>query len=451
MSSFKIFVVEDDPWYGELLSYHLSNNPDYQVTLLPSAKACLEKLHLRPDAICLDYGLPDMNGARLLRRIHSINNTIPIVIISGQNEVSVAIDLLKSGATDYIVKDDRTQDVLWNAILKIREHAQLKQEVEKLRGQLEETYQFDRFMIGQSPAIKRAFKLIEKACQTNINVSITGETGTGKEVAARAIHFNSDRRKKPFVAVNMTAIPTELLESELFGHEKGAFTGAIHRKIGKFEEAQKGTIFLDEIGDMDLSMQSKLLRVLQEREVVRVGGNEKISLDVRLISATHKNLAEEVQKGNFREDLFYRIMGLPIELPPLSERNKDILILAKHFMEAFMKENQMKRLTLSEEAKNKLLSYRYPGNIRELKSIIELACVMSNGQEIYAEDISFYRSVKGADFTLTEKTLREYTCEIVQHFLKKYNNNVILVSEKLDIGKSTIYNMIKQGEIIVNK
>ncbi|MEM7373636.1 MAG: sigma-54 dependent transcriptional regulator [Bacteroidota bacterium] len=451
MGIFKIFVVEDDPWYGELLAYHLSNNPDYEVTLLASAKACLEKLHLKPDVICLDYGLPDMTGDQLLSRIHSVNDAIPLVIISGQREVSVAIHLLKSGATDYIIKDDNTRELLWNSILKIREHIQLKQEVEKLRDQLEENHQFEKFIIGQSGPIKQAFNLIEKACRSNINVSISGETGTGKELAAKAIHFNSPRRKKPFVAVNMTAIPKELLESELFGHEKGAFTGAIHRKIGKFEEAQGGTIFLDEIGDMDLSMQSKLLRVLQEREIVRVGGRERISLNVRLVSATHKKLSEEVRHGRFREDLFYRIMGLPIELPPLAHRNKDILILAKHFMDTFTQENRMGGLTISPQAKDKLLSYRYPGNVRELKSIIELACVMCNEEEITAEDISFYSSIKEADFTLIEKTLKEYTCDIVQHFLKKYNHNVVLVSEKLDIGKSTIYNMIKQGDIILKR
>ena len=445
MKQFTIMIVEDDPWYGDLLKYHLSLNPDYEVILLSSAKECLANLHLSPDVICLDFGLPDESGDKLLSRIQSINDAIPVIVISGQTDVSVAINLLKSGATDYIVKDENTSELLWNSILKIRENAALRQEVEKLRGQLH----FEKFIIGQSAPMKQAFSLVEKAINTNINVSLTGETGTGKEVFAKAIHYNSSRKKKPFVAVNMTAIPKELLESELFGYEKGAFTGAVGRKIGKFEEAQGGTIFLDEIGDMDLSMQSKMLRVLQEREVVRIGGNEKVKLNVRIITATHKDLPKEVEEGNFREDLYYRIMGLPIRLPPLVERGNDILILAKHFVEAFVKENKMSPLRFCQTARDKLMKYHYPGNVRELKAVIDLACVMCNGEEITENDVSFMTLSREKNFMAIEKTLREYDCDIVQHFLKRYDFNVLLVAKKLGIGKSTIYNMAKQGEIIL--
>lgn len=290
---------------------------------------------------------------------------------------------------------------------------------------------------------------MDKATKTCINVSITGETGTGKELVAKAIHYNSDRKKKNFVAVNMAAIPKELIESELFGHEKGAFTGAAGRKAGKFEDASGGTIFLDEIAELDLSLQSKLLRVLQEREVVRVGGNETIKLDVRLIIATHKNLADEVEKGNFREDLYYRIIGLPIELPPLRERGNDILILAKYFADEFARENKLSAINLSQDARDKLMRYNYPGNIRELKSIIDLAAVMCEGNEIKADDIS-YASAKGTQaFMAEEKTLRDYTCDIIKYYLKKYNNDVIAAAGRLDIGKSTIYKMIQQKEIAV--
>ena len=290
---------------------------------------------------------------------------------------------------------------------------------------------------------------MEKAAKTNINVSITGETGTGKELVAKAIHYNSERKKKPFVAVNMAAIPTELIESELFGHEKGAFTGALNRKPGKFEEANKGTIFLDEIAEMDLSLQSKLLRVLQERELVRIGGNETVKLDVRIIVATHRNLAEEVKKGNFREDLYYRVMGLPVELPALRERGADILLLAKYFLDEFCKENKLPQQTINADAKEKLMAYNFPGNIRELKAIMELAAVMSNGSEVKSADITF-NSTKGSDFFLAEeKTLREYTNHIISHYLKKYDNNVLYVADKLDIGKSTIYKMLQQKEIAI--
>lgn len=448
---FKIYLVEDDPWYGELLKYHLSLNPDYDITLFSTAKECLSNLYHHPDVVCIDFGLPDMKGDRLLTEIRNINDAIPVVVISGQEEIAVAVNLLKAGARDYIIKDDNTKELLWNAILRIRETAELKQEVEVLKEKLEQKYSFEKTIIGQSPAIKKTFVLIEKAIKTNVNVSITGETGTGKEVVAQAIHFNSERKKKPFVAVNMAAIPADLMESELFGHEKGAFTGAIGQKVGKFEEANGGTIFLDEIAELDLSLQSKILRVLQEREVVRVGGRDKVKLDIRLITATHKNLAEEVKKKTFREDLYYRIIGLPIELPPLRERGNDVLILAKHFTDEFTRENKMPALTFAAGVKEKLLAYHYPGNIRELKAVVDLAAVMCDGKEIKPEDIT-YNSVKGEDsFTSVEKTLREYNTDIITYFLKKYNNNVVDVARRLDIGKSSIYNMIKNQEITINK
>ena len=447
MNVTKIFLVEDDPWIGELYKHHLSLNPDYQISLFKTGKECLNNIHLKPDIICVDFGLPDMDGDALLKRIHEINKNIPIIVISGQEDISVAVNFLKSGAKDYIIKDDHAKDMLWNSILKIRENLELKQEVEVLKEQLEQKYSFEKTIIGQSEALKKTFILIEKAITSNINVSVTGETGTGKEVIAKAIHYNSDKKKKPFVAVNMAAIPTELIESELFGHEKGAFTGAINRKIGKFEEAAGGTIFLDEIAELDLNLQSKILRVLQEREIVRVGGNEIVKINARLITATHKNLSEEVKKGKFREDLFYRIIGLPIELPPLRNRGNDTLILVKHFIDEFTKDNNLKSIAISNTAKNKLQRYNYPGNVRELKSIIDLACVMCNNNEITDEDIRFNTIKNDEDFTTEEKTLKEYTNDIIQFFLKKHNQDVLEVAKRLDIGKSTIYNLIQKKEI----
>jgi len=448
--AFKIFIVEDDPWYGELLKYQLSMNPDYEVTLFGRAKDALDNLYKKPDVVCVDYSLPDMTGEKLLQKIRMENNALPVVVISGQEEISVAVNLLKAGARDYIIKDENTKDLLWNSILKIRENAALKQQVEVLKEQLGQKYSFEQTIIGQSLALKKIFSLIEKASQTNINVSITGETGTGKELVAKAIHFNSERKKKPFVAVNMAAIPKELIESELFGHEKGAFTGAFGQKAGKFEEAQGGTLFLDEIAEMELNMQSKILRVIQEREVVKIGGNQTVKLDIRILSATHKNLGEEVKKGTFREDLYYRLIGLPLDLPPLRMRGNDILILAKHFAEGFCKENKMKSLTFSLTAKDKLLSYNFPGNIRELKALVDLAAVLCDGKEITEADITF-SSVRADElFTAQEKSLREYNCDIISFFLKKYNNDVVEVARKLDIGKSTIYNMIKDKQIILS-
>lgn len=447
MSQTRIFIVEDDTWFGELLKHHLSLNPDYELHLFVSAKECINNMHLHPDIICVDYGLPDMTGDILLQKIHEINKNIPGIVISGQEDVAVAVNFLKSGARDYIIKDDHTKDILWNSIIKIRETLDLKKEVEELKGQLEKKFSFEKTIIGKSNVLKEIFVLVEKALKSNINVSITGETGTGKEVIAKAIHYNGDRKKKPFVAVNMAAIPTELIESELFGYEKGAFTGAQGRRIGKFEEANGGTIFLDEIAELDLNLQSKILRVLQEREIVRVGGSERVKIDARLITATHKNLAEEVKKGKFREDLFYRIIGLPIDLPPLRNRGNDVLILAKYFIDEFAKENKSKAVTISNNAKDKLLKYNYPGNVRELKSVLDLACVMCNGIEIDVNDIRFNSVRSDEIFTTEEKTLKEYNNDIIKFFLKKYNQDVLEVARKLDVGKSTIYNLIQKKEI----
>lgn len=449
MEGYKIYIVEDDPWYGEILAFHLSLNPDYKVTRFESGKECLAKMSAKPDLVTIDFSLPDMKGDELFKKIRELNPHIPVIIISAQEEVSVAVNLLKMGVNDYLVKDEATKDLLWNSVVRIRENQSLKKEVEHLREELGQKFSFQKTLIGQSDNLKKVFMMMEKSIKTNINVSITGETGTGKEVVAKAIHYNSERKKKNFVAVNMAAIPKELIESELFGHEKGAFTGAVARKAGKFEEANGGTIFLDEIAEMDLSLQSKMLRVLQEREVIRVGGNETVKLDVRLIVATHKNLADEVKKGNFREDLYFRIMGLPIELPPLRERGNDILILAKHFADAFAKENKLNAIQFSKEAKDKLMKYYFPGNVRELKAVIDLSVVMCDNNEIKSEDITF-TSTKKDDFFITDnKTLRQYTCDIIKHYLQKNNNDVVATAKALDIGKSTIYKMIQEGELSI--
>lgn len=444
----RIFLVDDDPFIGEMLKYHLQLNPDYEVFLYSSGKQCLSELYRNPDIICIDFGLPDIQGDDLFKQIKTLYPDLPIIVISGQENISVAIDFLKQGAKDYIVKNEHTKELLWNSIIRLRENISLKQEVEELKDELEKKYSFEKTIIGQSDSIKSIFSKINKALKSNINVSVTGETGTGKEVVARAIHYHSSRKNKPFIAVNMAAIPKDLVESEFFGHEKGAFTGATDKSVGKFEQANGGTIFLDEIAELDLNLQSKLLRALQEREITRVGGTQKIKLNVRLIIATHKNLANEVKKGNFREDLYYRVIGLPIELPPLRERDQDTLILAKHFIDLFAKENKIKPLVLASDARKKLMKYSFPGNIRELKSVIDLACVMAESNEITADDISFYSLEKESENFLSEqKTLKQYTTDIILHFLKENNNDVIKTAKILDIGKSTVYNLINSTDL----
>ncbi|MCX6250476.1 MAG: sigma-54 dependent transcriptional regulator [Bacteroidetes bacterium] len=447
-NDFLIFIVEDDKWYGEFLEHHLTRNPDYVVRRYMNGKDCLANLHQKPNVITLDYSLPDLTGDEVLNKIKQFNPEIQVVIVSGQEDVATAIDLLKKGAYDYIVKDKDTRDRIWNVLMKIRENQDLKDQLEQLRVEVAQKYDFEKTILGKSPVITKLFTMIEKACKTNITVSISGATGTGKEMVAKAIHYHSTRQKKPFIAVNVAAIPKDLMESELFGYEKGSFTGAFARKIGKFEEATGGTIFLDEIGEMDLALQVKLLRVIQEKEVTRIGGKDLIKLDFRLIVATNKNLLDEVKKGNFREDLYYRLLGLPVHLPPLRERGNDILILAKHFADEFCKENNMKRFTFSTDAKEALLKYPYPGNVRELKAIIELSVVMANGEQLTADDISFSSVTDNSEISLEDElSLDEYYKKIINAFLKKYDNNMVLVAKKLGIGKSTIYRMRQNDQI----
>ncbi len=448
MNNFKIFVVEDDPFYGEMLKYHISLNPDYIVEKFETGHECLNNLYKNPDVISLDYSLPDLSGLEVLKRVKDLNSEIPVIIVSGQEDVSTAVKLLKEGAYDYFVKDDETKDRIWNALKNIREQVKLKQQIDDLKEEIGKKYVFNNIIKGNSKEIKAIFNIMQKAVDTNITVSIYGETGTGKDLVAKAIHYNSLRSKFPFIPINVAAIPKDLIESEMFGYEKGAFTGANTRKIGKFEEAGKGTIFLDEIGEMDVNMQAKLLRVLQERELTRIGGHAVVKVTARLIVATHRDLAEEVKAGNFRQDLYYRLLGLPITLPPLNERGNDILLLAKYFMDAFCDENNLARKTLNPLAQDKLLSYSYPGNVRELKAVIELAVVMSNGEVIDDTDISFSNIKNVSDFLLDEEdTLTGYTRKIIAHYLDKYDDNILKVAKKLDIGKSTIYRLKKNNEI----
>ncbi len=444
---FKIYILEDDRWYGAMLEHHLSLNPNYQVSKFENEQAFFKAMIDVPDIVTLDYSLTDMDGSQVLKKIQQISPQTEVIIISGQEDIATAVNLLKTGAFDYIVKDEDTLNRLWKVLLHLQEIKNLRKEVEDLKSELKKKYDFSKIIIGQSDAIKRVFSLIEKATQTNITVSLKGETGTGKEMVAKAIHYNSVRQKFPFIAINVAAIPKDLLESELFGHEKGAFTGASDKRIGKFEEANKGTIFLDEIGEMDPLLQTKLLRVLQEREITRIGGNAVIPIDIRIIVATHKNLLEEVKAKRFRDDLYYRLLGLPIELPPLRERDNDILILAKYFINSFCTDNMLPIKSFSPESLQRLRSYHFPGNVRELKSVVELAIVMSDGEQIEAKDINLEVSESTASLLMQEKTLRDYELMIIQHFMEKYDNDVLIVAKKLDVGKSTIYRMIQNGDL----
>jgi DNA-binding NtrC family response regulator len=441
---FRVFVVEDNEWYNHLLVHNLSLNPDYEVTGFQTGKDCIAHLEQAPDVVTLDYRLPDMSGIDVLKQIKKANPDIQVIMISEQADINVVVELLKEGAYDYIVKTRDIRERLLNTVQHIRSNLGLKKEISQLKKEVQKKYSFSQLVQGDSDAIKKVQDLVSKALTTNITISISGETGTGKELVAKAIHYNSMNRSGPFVAINVSAIPSELVESELFGHEKGAFTGASYQRKGKFEEATNGTLFLDEIGEMELHFQAKLLRALQEKEITRVGSNKNIKINCRIIVATNKNLSREVKKGAFRQDLYYRLLGLPIELPPLRERGNDVLILAAHFVRSFCKENHLQAKKLTPAAMQKLKQYPFPGNVRELKSVIELAVTLSDSEEIGPGDIVFGEEEIVDLSQMEELTLREYERRIVTAYLEKYKNDVKLVAKKLDIGTATIYRMLKE-------
>ena len=384
----KIFIVEDDAMMVTLMRQTLSKNPNYEIQHFESAEDFLNNLHLNPDIVTIDYHLPGMNGVGLMRKIKSYNSAIMCVLVSGQESLEVVVDAYKSGAQDYLIKNDNLFVNLENSIANLSANVVLKKENEMLKDQIIDRHKYSN-ILGNSNAVLRMLRLIQKVEKSNMMVLVTGQSGTGKELVAKALHYNSPRARKNFVTVNMSAIPEELIESELFGHEKGAFTDARERRIGKFEEANDGTIFLDEIGEMPLNLQAKLLRVLQEKEVQRIGSNKTIKLDFRMVAATNRNLALEVKEGRFREDLFYRIQGFLIHLPPLKERGDDVILLAKHFLEQYAQTNKTPVATVTKEAAKFMLDYEWPGNIRELKAVMERAAILADNGSITVDDLMF--------------------------------------------------------------
>ena len=309
-----------------------------------------------------------------------------MIVLSGQEKVDVVVNAYDLGADRYIVKNEKAIVEVVKSVKSYSEKVELKNEVERLRSMLIDRSRYEN-LLGESKAIMKVLNLIQKVENNKILVLITGESGTGKDVVAQTIHYNSPRRRKNFVAVNVAAIPEDLIESELFGHEKGAFTGAISKRIGKFEEANGGTIFLDEIGELDIGLQAKLLRVLQDNKISRLGSNKEIQLDIRVVVATNRDLMELVKEGKFREDLYYRLQGFRIHLPPLRERGNDVIILAKHFLAQFCKANKLPPKTLSKGAIAALLAHDWPGNVRELKSTIERAVLISDSDIVTEENI----------------------------------------------------------------
>jgi DNA-binding NtrC family response regulator len=383
----RISIVEDDIIHYKLMRQQLDEEK-FEISWFQSGRTFLNSLGPAPDIITLDHGLPDISGLEVLKELQSKAVNSHIIFFSGQMDLSVVVETYRLGSKHYIIKDERGFSEFKSVIQNIEQLILLKRD-----GGTGKELTFDRSkyskIIGESPEIYKVLKLIQKVESSDFLTLITGESGTGKELVAYALHENSPRKKKPFIPVNISAIPSELVESELFGHEKGAFTGADSKRIGKFEEADGGTIFLDEIGEIDMSLQTKLLRVLQEKKITRLGSNKEIPVDIRVVLATNRFLGAMVREGKFREDLYFRIQGFLIHLPPLRDRGMDVIILARYFIKAFCADNKIKEKRLTDASVQMLLNHKWPGNIRELKAVTERAVLISETDELTTDDIIF--------------------------------------------------------------
>jgi two-component system NtrC family response regulator len=381
----QILIVDDEKVQRELLEGFLIRQ-GYRARAAEDGRRALEKFRGGNfDLVLTDYRMPGMEGVQLLKEIKRLNPEAVVVILTAYGSVEGAVGAMKEGAYDYLTKPIDLDELLL-LVQRVEKEIRLGRENRELKEQLREKFKVD-FIISASRPMGEALNLVGRVAQSQATVLILGESGTGKELIARAIHYSSRRADQPLVKVNCAALPENLLESELFGHEKGAFTGAVARRIGRFEQADQGSIFLDEIGDLSPSLQVKLLRVLQEKEFERLGSSQTLKSDVRVIAATHCNLEESIQRGKFREDLYYRLNVVTISLPPLRNRKEDILPLLEHFLKKYNRENQKNIVSLSKEARDLLMNYHYPGNVRELENIVERAVVLCRGETLSIQDL----------------------------------------------------------------
>jgi DNA-binding NtrC family response regulator len=386
MDKGNILIVDDEPNALKVLSAILEN-ASYNIFKADSVDRAVEAISTeRIDVVITDLKMPEKDGMDLFHYLNSNSPDIPVIFLTAFGTIDSAVTAMAKGSFYYFIKPPdymRLKTILSKAV----EQRRLKSEIADLRSKLESTYRFSN-IIGKSPTMEKVFTTVESIKDSSTNVLILGETGTGKELLARAIHYTSRRHYKPFVAVNCAAVPRELLESEFFGHEKGAFTGAISKRIGKFEEASTGTLFLDEIGELDLSLQVKILRSIQEKEVERIGGNKKIKIDIRLLASTNRELKREVQEKNFREDLYYRLNVVQIKLPPLRERRSDIPLLVTHFIDKFSQRENKSVSSISPDVMKVFLDYSWHGNLRELENVIERAVVFQVKLERVLKQVS---------------------------------------------------------------
>ncbi|HHV79169.1 MAG TPA: sigma-54-dependent Fis family transcriptional regulator [Firmicutes bacterium] len=445
----KVLVVDDETNMEWL--FRSSFGDLYEIIGARSGEEALEKIASdRIDLVMLDLKMPGMDGMEVLKQLRQRHPTVPVVMMTAYGTVKTAVEAMKMGAHDYVTKpfDMEELRMIMENTLKF---GRLTREVEELRDQLQEKFHIKN-IITASPAMLNVFRVIEKVARTDAPVLIEGESGTGKELVARAIHWESNRRHKPFLPVNCAALPENLLESELFGYEEGAFTGAKRRKPGKFELADGGTIFLDEIGDLPQGMQAKVLRVIEEKEIERLGGTKRIPVDIRLVSATNKSLREEVGKGRFRQDLYYRLAVIPIKLPPLRERKEDIPLLVAHFIQTLNKTNQKNIKGVSPEAMNMLKAYEWPGNVRELKNVIQQTVVLGEGEVLTPEMLPEYIKCQAVSHSTTaEHSLKDKIQELkagrerqmIQEALSKFGGNRTKAAEYLGISRRSLQMKIK--------
>ncbi len=457
MAAERIYIVDDEKTLLKLLELWVGERWGYSVETFSEGKSFLDRFSEPPDLVLLDLMLPDISGVDLLKEIKQRSPEIPVIVLSAQARIEVAIETLKLGASDYFSKPvdfPKLEGAIKNAL----RLASLTREVERLRENVETRVHFDN-IIAQSGEMQEVFKLVNKVKNSDICVLILGESGTGKELIARAIHYNSDRAKGPFVVVNCASIPRDLLESELFGHEKGSFTGAIQRRVGKFEQAIGGTVFLDEIGEMDQSLQAKILRVIQEKTFTRVGGNDTITTNARLISATNRDLREEVKQRNFREDLYFRLSTFPIMLPPLRQRKSDILLLAEHFLKKFREEQGKPKLRFTRKALDLLYRYPWPGNIRELENAIQRGVVLTDGDTLTEQELPVaIQSYAAGEFDAKGRSLfaedqhgiiplEKIKEEAIRQALKISEGNIAEAAKQLEIGRATLYRLAEKYKI----
>ena len=446
-----ILLVEDDVSLRRIMQLRLEAGP-YRVTCVASAEEAFAAVERQPfHLIVSDLMKPGLSGLDLLKRIKADAPNTPVILLTAYGSVESAVDAMKSGAFDYLTKPVESTDLLMT-VARALETQRLREEVQTLRSSVSAKYGFEN-IIGRSPNLLYVLDVAGRAAQSDSTVLINGETGTGKELLAKAIHFNSPRRDQPFVAINCGAIPRELLESELFGHIKGAFTGAIAHKKGRIEMAHGGTLFLDEIGEMPPELQVKLLRVIQEREIEKLGATEPTRVDVRLVAATHRNLSAMIEDGTFREDLYYRLAVIPLELPPLRERPDDIPDLVNFFFDRAKQRVNRPNLTFPPSLLPYFQGYRWPGNIRELENILERIAVLARSNEVTLADLPPKLAAVGAaptalqlDLPTTGISLENVEKELILKALEKCDWNQTHAAKYLDISRKTlIYRMEKHG------